>query len=133
MPLYEYRCRSCGHEFEIQQSIVDDALTDCPECAGELRKVFHPVGIAFKGSGFYKNDARSGSGSGASGTGSATTSSSDPSSKTSESSDSGSSDSKTPEGGSSGSGTSDPGSSSSEGKGSGNKTDGASKASSGAG
>lgn len=61
MPVYEYRCRACGHQFDIQQSFTDDALTVCPECEGELRKVFAPVGIAFKGSGFYKTDSRSGS------------------------------------------------------------------------
>ncbi len=59
MPTYEYRCRTCAHRFEIQQAISDDPLTECPECSGELRKVFHPVGIAFKGEGFYRNDARS--------------------------------------------------------------------------
>lgn len=59
MPVYEYRCRTCNHEFEIQQAMSDDALTECPECGGELRKVFSPVGIAFKGSGFYKNDSGS--------------------------------------------------------------------------
>ncbi len=63
MPLYEYRCRNCQHQFEIQQSFSDDALTECPECGGDLRKVFNPVGISFKGSGFYKNDSRSSSGS----------------------------------------------------------------------
>lgn len=68
MPLYEYRCRDCGHQFEIQQSLSDDALTECPTCSGGLRKVFSPVGIAFKGSGFYKTDSRSSSGgSGSSG------------------------------------------------------------------
>lgn len=61
MPVYEYRCRACGHQFDIQQAFTDDALTVCPECEGELRKVFAPVGIAFKGSGFYKTDSRSGS------------------------------------------------------------------------
>ncbi len=66
MPLYEYRCRNCDHQFEIQQAVTEDALTVCPECEGALRKVFSPVGIAFKGSGFYKNDSRS-SGSGSSG------------------------------------------------------------------
>jgi putative FmdB family regulatory protein len=79
MPLYDYRCRSCDHELEVQQSINDDALTTCPECGGELRKVFSPVGISFKGSGFYRNDARSssnggskrsGDGAGSSGSGS---------------------------------------------------------------
>lgn len=64
MPTYEYRCRNCHHRFDIQQSITDEPLSECPECAGDLRKVFHPVGIAFKGSGFYKNDARSDSGGG---------------------------------------------------------------------
>lgn len=63
MPLYEYRCRDCGHQFEIQQSLADDALTECPSCSGNLRKLFSPVGIAFKGSGFYKTDSRSSSGS----------------------------------------------------------------------
>ncbi len=64
MPLYEYRCRECDHQFEIQQLLSDDALTECPACSGDLRKVFSPVGIAFKGSGFYKTDSRPSSGSG---------------------------------------------------------------------
>ena len=63
MPVYEYRCRTCGHQFDIQQSFTDDALTECPECRGELRKVFAAVGISFKGSGFYKTDSRAGSSS----------------------------------------------------------------------
>jgi putative FmdB family regulatory protein len=90
MPLYEYRCRNCDHQFEVQQSFTDDALTVCPECEGALRKVFAPVGIAFKGSGFYKNDSRSGSGSSgssssgdSSGTGSSSTGSSGESSSSS--------------------------------------------------
>jgi len=66
MPLYEYRCRDCGHQFEIQQSLKDDALSECPACSGGLRKVFSPVGIAFKGSGFYKTDSRSSAGGGTS-------------------------------------------------------------------
>lgn len=69
MPTYEYKCRSCGHQFEIQQSISEDALTECPECDGDLRKLFSPVGISFKGSGFYANDARSSSGSSSNGSG----------------------------------------------------------------
>jgi putative FmdB family regulatory protein len=56
MPTYEYVCKSCGHLFEIVQSMRDDALTGCPECGGELRKVFAPPAIAFKGSGFYATD-----------------------------------------------------------------------------
>ena len=59
MPTYEYRCKSCEHEFEIVQAFTDDALTECPECAGPLKKVFGNVGITFKGSGFYKTDSRS--------------------------------------------------------------------------
>ncbi|WP_344253371.1 FmdB family zinc ribbon protein [Terrabacter carboxydivorans] len=61
MPTYSYACQECGHAFDIRQSFTDDSLTVCPEC-GEprLRKVIHPVGIAFKGSGFYKTDSRAG-------------------------------------------------------------------------
>ena len=58
MPTYEYRCKDCGHELEVVQSFTDDALTTCEACGGELRKVFGNVGIAFKGSGFYKTDSR---------------------------------------------------------------------------
>ncbi|MEO7556051.1 MAG: FmdB family zinc ribbon protein [Acidimicrobiales bacterium] len=58
MPTYEYRCRDCGEELEVVQAFTDDALTECPACAGALRKVFGNIGIRFKGSGFYKNDAR---------------------------------------------------------------------------
>ncbi|MGQ0831372.1 MAG: FmdB family zinc ribbon protein [Microthrixaceae bacterium] len=68
MPTYEYRCRACGHELEIVQSFSEDALTSCPSCgAEELRKVFGSVGISFKGSGFYKNDSRSKTTAGSSG------------------------------------------------------------------
>src|SRR4051794_29952658 len=59
MPTYEYACRSCGQHLEVVQSFRDDPLTESPNCGGVLRKVFQPVGIAFKGSGFYKNDSRS--------------------------------------------------------------------------
>jgi len=58
MPTYEYRCKDCGEELEVVQSFTDDPLTACPACSGVLRKVFGNVGIAFKGSGFYKNDSR---------------------------------------------------------------------------
>jgi putative FmdB family regulatory protein len=61
MPTYEYRCKDCGHTFDAYQSFTDDALTECPECSGALKKVFGSVGISFKGSGFYKTDSRSGS------------------------------------------------------------------------
>ena len=65
MPTYEYTCKDCGHTFDIVQSMRDDALTVCPVCGGELRKVFHAAAIAFKGSGFYATDNRKkGSGGG---------------------------------------------------------------------
>ena len=81
MPTYEYRCRECGEQLEVVQSFSDDPLTECPRCSGPLRKVFNSVGIAFKGSGFYKNDSRSKSSSSSS-----TSSSSSSSSGSSESS-----------------------------------------------
>jgi putative FmdB family regulatory protein len=61
MPTYEYACKSCGQHHEVYQSFKDDPLTECPACGGLLRKVFAPIGIAFKGSGFYKTDNRSSS------------------------------------------------------------------------
>ena len=59
MPTYEYRCKDCSHTFDAYQSFTDDALTECPECGGTLKKLFGNVGISFKGSGFYKTDSRS--------------------------------------------------------------------------
>jgi putative FmdB family regulatory protein len=56
MPTYEYRCRDCGHSFDIVQKMSDETLTHCPECGGRLRKVFAPPAISFKGSGFYATD-----------------------------------------------------------------------------
>ena len=58
MPTYEYACSACGHQFEAVQSFSDSALTECPECKGEVRKVYSNVGVVFKGSGFYKTDSR---------------------------------------------------------------------------
>ncbi len=60
MPVYEYRCKECGHEFERHQSFTEARLTDCPSCeiAGALRRVFGNVGVTFKGSGFYRTDSR---------------------------------------------------------------------------
>ena len=63
MPKYQYQCKDCGEALEVQQSFTDDALTVCPTCGGDLRKVFNAVGVVFKGSGFYRNDSRSGSSS----------------------------------------------------------------------
>lgn len=58
MPTYEYRCTACGNELEAVQKFSDPALTECPQCQGLLRKVFSPVGVVFKGSGFYATDNR---------------------------------------------------------------------------
>ena len=64
MPIYTYRCENCGVQFERQQHFNDLPLTRCPECGKKtLRKVYTPVGIVFKGSGFYATDNRSPSGS----------------------------------------------------------------------
>ena len=62
MPTYEYACKSCGEHLEVVQSFKDEPLTECPACGGPLRKVFGNIGIAFKGSGFYKNDSRASGG-----------------------------------------------------------------------
>ena len=64
MPTYQYSCTDCGEQVEVVQKFSDDPLTVCPLCGGKLRKVFSPVGIVFKGSGFYRTDSRNGSGAG---------------------------------------------------------------------
>ncbi|MGW3263853.1 FmdB family zinc ribbon protein [Streptomyces sp. NPDC001056] len=79
MPTYQYQCTECGEGLEAVQKFTDDALTECPNCNGRLKKVFSAVGIVFKGSGFYRNDSRG------------STSSSSPATKSSSSSTSGSS------------------------------------------
>ncbi|MDO5093341.1 MAG: zinc ribbon domain-containing protein [Propionibacteriaceae bacterium] len=58
MPTYQYRCKACGEELEAVQQFSDPALTTCPACSGELRKVYNAVGVVFKGSGFYATDSR---------------------------------------------------------------------------
>lgn len=63
MPIYLYQCDSCGVRFERHQRISEDPLVDCPECDGHVHRVIQPVGIIFKGSGFYVTDNRSGSSS----------------------------------------------------------------------
>jgi putative FmdB family regulatory protein len=60
MPTYVYECNKCGDEFELYQSFSDEPLKKHPGCGGKVAKVFQPVGIVLKGSGFYKNDSRSG-------------------------------------------------------------------------
>ena len=57
MPTYQYACTACEHEFEVFQSFTEDSLTECPECNGEVKKVYSAVGVVFKGSGFYKTDS----------------------------------------------------------------------------
>ncbi|RVX44895.1 putative FmdB family regulatory protein [Nonomuraea polychroma] len=96
MPTYQYACNDCGEQLEVVQKFSDDALTVCPSCQGNLRKVFSAVGIVFKGSGFYRTDNRTSSSSSSSS--SSNGSSSDGSSKSSESksSSSDSSSSSTP-------------------------------------
>lgn len=118
MPTYEYACRECGHRFDAVQSIHDDALTECPECGGPVRRVVAAVGVQFKGSGFYRTDNRpSGKTSGtASSGGSATDGGAAPATKSDKKSDStgsstGSSGSTKPSGGSSSGGKSSGGSS----------------------
>ena len=58
MPTYEYACTDCGKHVEVVQSMSDEPLTTCATCGGRLRKVFSPIGIVFKGSGFYRTDSR---------------------------------------------------------------------------
>jgi len=63
MPIYTYRCENCGVQFEKTQKFTDNPLIQCPECGKKtLRKVYTPVGIVFKGSGFYATDHHSPSG-----------------------------------------------------------------------
>ncbi len=64
MPTYEYACQSCGSHIEVYQRFSDEPLRDCGVCGGPLRKVFHPAGILFKGSGFYATDSRAAAKSG---------------------------------------------------------------------
>ena len=58
MPLYEYECESCGVRFERRQHMEDDPVRECPECGGDVHRLIQPVGIIFKGSGFYVTDNR---------------------------------------------------------------------------
>ncbi|MDO8684363.1 MAG: zinc ribbon domain-containing protein [Armatimonadota bacterium] len=58
MPTYGYQCTKCDHSFEVFQKITDEPLTECEKCGSHVRKVLFPVGIVFKGSGFYVTDNR---------------------------------------------------------------------------
>ncbi|MGW2618799.1 FmdB family zinc ribbon protein [Streptomyces sp. NPDC001500] len=94
MPTYQYQCTECGEGLEAVQKFTDDALTECPNCGGRLKKVFSAVGIVFKGSGFYRNDSRGSSSSSSPASSKSSTTDSKPSSTTSSSSSDSSSASK---------------------------------------
>ena len=74
MPIYGYRCTSCGHELEVLQKVADEPLKVCPNCQGKLVKKLYPTGVIFKGSGFYSTDYK-GSGKSSTGNGSSEASS----------------------------------------------------------
>lgn len=95
MPTYEYACRSCGEHLEVVQSFKDDALTECPSCQGQLRKVFSAAGLIFKGSGWHVKDYASSSSKGASSSSSEGGSSSESTAKTEGGSKTGSGSSST--------------------------------------
>jgi putative FmdB family regulatory protein len=85
MPIYEYRCDN-GHTFEVLQRMTDDPLTECQECGAPVQRVFHPVAVHFKGSGFYTTDyGRKKSGAGSSSDSGSSDSKSDSSSSSSDS------------------------------------------------
>ncbi len=94
MPTYQYACTACEHRFDAVQSFSDASLTECPECAGRLRKLYGSVGVVFKGSGFYRTDSRSEAKSSTSSSDSK--SESKPESKSADSSSSSSSSSSSP-------------------------------------
>jgi len=90
VPTYQYACTECGDRLEVVQRFSDDPLTVCAACGGKLRKVFSPVGIVFKGSGFYRTDSRKATGSSANGkSGGENSSGSDSGSESGKKSDSG--------------------------------------------
>jgi putative FmdB family regulatory protein len=60
MPIYGYKCKTCGHEFEVLQKMSDAPLKTCPNCSGELQKKMYAAGVIFKGSGYYTTDYKSG-------------------------------------------------------------------------
>jgi putative FmdB family regulatory protein len=129
VPTYEYTCTECGEQVEVVQKFTDDPLTVCTACGGRLRKVFSPVGIVFKGSGFYRTDSRNGSNGDGPGKKDKEPSGAKPDSKSGSSADSGSSgssgsdssSSKSSSSSDSGSGSSGSGSSGSSSSGSGDK------------
>jgi putative FmdB family regulatory protein len=119
VPTYQYVCTECGGQLEAVQKFTDEPLTVHEDCGGRLRKVFSPVGIVFKGSGFYRTDSRGSGSSGASNSSSTSKESGSKESSSSSSSDSSSSSAKS--GDSSSSSPSTAGSASSSGSSSGEK------------
>lgn len=94
MPIYEYACTACGERTEAKQGFDDPPLEKCPHCGGKLRKLYSPVGIVFKGSGFYSTDQKSKKSSSDSGSSDSKDKSKDKSSEKSTSTSSSKSDSK---------------------------------------
>ena len=94
MPTYEYACTACGERTEARQSFTDPPLEECPHCSGKLRKLYSPVGIVFKGSGFYATDSKKKSGSSSTSKSDSSSGSTKSEPKTGDSKSSG--DSKTP-------------------------------------
>jgi putative FmdB family regulatory protein len=95
MPIYGYECDQCGHQLEVLQSFSDPPIRSCPECMGPMQKMLYPVGVIFKGSGFYTTDYRNGGGDGS---GKSSSSETKPASETK--SDSGSNSESKPDSGS---------------------------------
>ena len=58
MPTYGYQCKECKHEFSVFQNMKDDPIATCPDCRGSVKRLLYPVGVVFKGSGWYINDSR---------------------------------------------------------------------------
>jgi putative FmdB family regulatory protein len=85
MPTYSYACKQCGHRFDVVQSFSDAALTECPECGGDLRKQYGSIGVTFNGSGFYRTDSRGSSSTGSTGSSDASSGGSSSSSTSSKS------------------------------------------------
>ena len=75
MPIYGYRCSQCGNELEVLQGINDPPMLSCPECMGPMRKMLYPVGVIYKGSGYYSTDYKASSAGSAKGSNNGTESS----------------------------------------------------------
>ena len=104
MPTYQYACTDadCGNRFELVQSFTDPAASECPVCAGPVRKVYGSVGVVFKGSGFYRTDSRAGNGKADTAASPSTSTSSEKSSSSAEKSTSSSAEKSSSSGSSSG-------------------------------